>query len=92
MPTVLIVGVALYDISQLDVKCFTRIIVMITKQIIIINKILWSIIGMQLHAYCKPLLMVAQLAKATGRHQTEDAAFPGSNPSPPQSPERGQDI
>jgi hypothetical protein len=27
--------------------------------------------------------VVAQLAKATGRHQTEDAAVPGSNPSPP---------
>jgi hypothetical protein len=26
------------------------------------------------------------------RHQTEDAAVPGSNPAPPQSPERGQDI
>jgi hypothetical protein len=25
----------------------------------------------------------AQLAKATGRHQTEDAAVPGSNPAPP---------
>jgi hypothetical protein len=36
--------------------------------------------------------VVAQLAKATGRHQTEDAAVPGSNPAPPQSPERGQDI
>jgi hypothetical protein len=36
--------------------------------------------------------VVAQLAKATGRHQTEDAAAPGSNPAPPQSPERGQDI
>jgi hypothetical protein len=24
--------------------------------------------------------LVAQLAKATGRHQTEDAAVPGSNP------------
>jgi hypothetical protein len=33
--------------------------------------------------------VVAQLAKATGRHQTEDAAVPGA---PPQSPERGQDI
>jgi hypothetical protein len=33
--------------------------------------------------------VVAQLAKATGRHQTEDAAVPGSNPAPPQSPERG---
>jgi hypothetical protein len=39
----------------------------------------------------KPLIMtdmagyvVAQLAKATGRHQTEDAAVPGSNPAPPQ--------
>jgi hypothetical protein len=32
--------------------------------------------------------VVAQLAKATGRHQTEDAAVPGSNPAPPQSPER----
>jgi NADPH:quinone reductase-like Zn-dependent oxidoreductase len=36
--------------------------------------------------------VVAQLAKATGRHQTEDTAVPGSNPAPPQSPERGQDI
>jgi hypothetical protein len=41
--------------------------------------------------------VVAQLAKATGRHQTEDAAtedaaVPCSNPAPPQSPERGQDI
>jgi hypothetical protein len=36
--------------------------------------------------------VVAQLAKATGRHQTEDVAVPGSNPAPPQSPERGQDI
>jgi hypothetical protein len=36
--------------------------------------------------------VVAQLAKATGRHQTEDAAVPGSNPAPPKSPERGQDI
>jgi hypothetical protein len=36
--------------------------------------------------------VVAQLVKATGRHQTEDAAVPGSNPAPPQSPERGQDI
>jgi hypothetical protein len=36
--------------------------------------------------------VVAQLAKATGRHQTVDAAVPGSNPAPPQSPERGQDI
>jgi hypothetical protein len=27
--------------------------------------------------------VVAQLAKATGRHQTEDAAVPGSNPAPP---------
>jgi hypothetical protein len=36
--------------------------------------------------------VVAQLAKATGRHQTEDAAVPGSNPAPPQSPERGQDT
>jgi hypothetical protein len=36
--------------------------------------------------------VVAQLAKATGRHQTEDAAVPGSNPAPPQSPEWGQDI
>jgi hypothetical protein len=36
--------------------------------------------------------VVAQLAKATGRHLTEDAAVPGSNPAPPQSPERGQDI
>jgi hypothetical protein len=36
--------------------------------------------------------VVAQLAKATGRHQTEDAAVPGSNPALPQSPERGQDI
>jgi hypothetical protein len=36
--------------------------------------------------------VVAQLAKATGRHQTEDAALPGSNPALPQSPERGQDI
>jgi hypothetical protein len=36
--------------------------------------------------------VVAQLAKATGRQQTEDAAVPGSNPAPPQSPERGQDI
>jgi hypothetical protein len=36
--------------------------------------------------------VVAQLAKATGRHQTEDAAVPGSNPAPPQSPERGQNI
>jgi hypothetical protein len=36
--------------------------------------------------------VVAQLAKATGRHQTEDAAVPGSNPAPSQSPERGQDI
>jgi hypothetical protein len=36
--------------------------------------------------------VVAQLAKATGRHQTEDAAVPGSNPASPQSPERGQDI
>jgi hypothetical protein len=36
--------------------------------------------------------VVAQLAKATGRHQTEDAAVPGSNSAPPQSPERGQDI
>jgi hypothetical protein len=36
--------------------------------------------------------VVAQLAKATGRHQTEDADVPGSNPAPPQSPERGQDI
>jgi hypothetical protein len=38
--------------------------------------------------------VVAQLAKATGRHQTEDAAVPGSNPAPPppQSPERGQEI
>jgi hypothetical protein len=27
---------------------------------------------------------VAQLAKATGRHQTEDAAVTGSNPAPPQ--------
>jgi hypothetical protein len=34
--------------------------------------------------------VVAQLAKATGRHQTEDAAVPGLNPAPPQSPERGQ--
>jgi hypothetical protein len=34
--------------------------------------------------------VVAQLAKATGRHQTEDAAVPGSNPAPPHSPERGQ--
>jgi hypothetical protein len=30
-----------------------------------------------------PILnVVAQLAKATGRHQTEDAADPGSNPAP----------
>jgi hypothetical protein len=36
--------------------------------------------------------VVVQLAKATGRHQTEDAAVPGSNPAPPQSPERGQDT
>jgi hypothetical protein len=36
--------------------------------------------------------VVAQLAKAAGRHQTEEAAVPGSNPAPPQSPERGQDI
>jgi hypothetical protein len=36
--------------------------------------------------------VMAQLAKATGRHQTEDAVVPGSNPAPPQSPERGQDI
>jgi hypothetical protein len=36
--------------------------------------------------------VVAQLAKATGRHHTEDTAVPGSNPAPPQSPERGQDI
>jgi hypothetical protein len=36
--------------------------------------------------------VVAQLGKATGRHQTEDAAVPGSNPAPSQSPERGQDI
>jgi hypothetical protein len=36
--------------------------------------------------------VVAQLAKATGRHQTEDAAVPGSNPAPPPSPERGQYI
>jgi hypothetical protein len=27
--------------------------------------------------------VVAQLVKATGRHQTEDAAVPGSNPAPP---------
>jgi hypothetical protein len=27
--------------------------------------------------------VVAQLAKATGLHQTEDAAVPGSNPAPP---------
>jgi hypothetical protein len=26
--------------------------------------------------------VVAQLAKATVRHQTEDAAVPGSNPAP----------
>jgi hypothetical protein len=26
--------------------------------------------------------VVAQLAKATGRHQTEDVAVPGSNPAP----------
>jgi hypothetical protein len=36
--------------------------------------------------------VVAQLAEATGRHQTEDAAVPGSNPAPPQSPKRGQDT
>jgi hypothetical protein len=42
--------------------------------------------------YKKMWDVVAQLAKATGRHQTEDAAVPGSNPAPPQSPERGQDI
>jgi hypothetical protein len=36
--------------------------------------------------------VVAQLVKATGRHQTEDAAVPGSNSAPPQSPERGQEI
>jgi hypothetical protein len=29
--------------------------------------------------------VVAQMAKATGRHQTEDAAVPGSNPAPPQA-------
>jgi hypothetical protein len=34
--------------------------------------------------------LVAQLAKATERHQTDDAAVPGSNPAPPQSPEWGQ--
>jgi hypothetical protein len=27
--------------------------------------------------------VVAQLVKATGRHQTEDAAVPSSNPAPP---------
>jgi hypothetical protein len=27
--------------------------------------------------------VVAQLVKATGRHQTEDAAVPGSNLAPP---------
>jgi hypothetical protein len=36
--------------------------------------------------------VVAQLAKATGRHQTEDAAVPSSSPAPQQSPERGQGI
>jgi hypothetical protein len=36
--------------------------------------------------------VVAQLVKATGRHQTEDAAVPSSNPAPPQSPERGQEL
>jgi hypothetical protein len=33
--------------------------------------------------------VVAQLVKATGQHQTEDAAVPSSNPAPPQSPEWG---
>jgi hypothetical protein len=38
--------------------------------------------------------VVAQLAKAAGRHQTEVAAVPGSNPAPhqTQSPERGQEY
>jgi hypothetical protein len=36
--------------------------------------------------------VVAQLAKATGRHQTEEAVVPGSNPAPQHSPERGPDI
>jgi hypothetical protein len=36
--------------------------------------------------------VVAQLAKATGRHQTEDATLQDSNPLPSQSPERGQEL